>query len=168
MPRPRSVLAVLLLAAACGDADSRRPAADSATATPEGPRVVMGTTTRLGASPNAVAPGEEFSVRFEIRNDYADTLRLTQTCSAPARVAIRASNAPAGAPALETTTCKDTVVTHDVPPNASVVLQFPTRASAKSEPLAPGLYVIEATPTITQANGRPFVISPVTTELLVR
>jgi hypothetical protein len=128
----------------------------------------MGTTTRLGVSPNVVESGGQFVVRFEIRNDFSDTLRLTQSCSAPARVAIRQVGAPEGSPALETTTCRDTVLTHPVPPNASVVLQFPTRAAVKAQPLASGVYVVEATPTITEANGRPFVISPVTTELRVR
>ena len=175
MSRPTAPLLAALLLVGCSPdtseraAGDREPAADtsrSSSATP--PRVTMGTTTRLAVSPNVVESGGQMVVRFEIRNDFSDTLTLTQGCSAPARVAIRAYGAAPGSPALETTTCRDTLVTQTVPPNASVVLQFPTRAAVKSQPLASGVYVVEATPTITQANGRPFVISPVTTEFRVR
>jgi hypothetical protein len=178
MPRPAcrtpsSVVAALLLAA-CGDA-SRDAAARADSAETGRGQVTIGTTTTLDLAPNTVGAGEEFIVRFGIRNDAPDTLRLVQSCDAPARVAIRAAGAAPGSPALETTDCAGGDKEQVVPPGASVVLQFPTRAAVRSDPaqrlsrpLEPGVYVVEATPTVKSANGREITISAVTAELRVR
>ena len=175
--RHPSALGLLLLATACaGDAATRdRPAADTATALAPRPGVasptrVAATSTSIQVSPSTVAPGAQFIVRFAIRNDSPDTVRMTQSCNAPAIFRLRHAEAAPGSEALEASTCAKVVTTHVVPPGADLVLQLPSVAQAgrPPRPLAPGLYVVEATPNIVEVDGRPLTLRAVSAELRVR
>ncbi len=174
------VVPLLLLAAACaGDPATReRPAADSAVAPPSVPppgaaprrTFVAATSTTIQVTPSVVAGGGQFVVRFSIRNDSPDTARMTQSCDAPAIFRLRHAEAAPGSEALESSTCKPPATLQVVPPGAELVLQLPSLAQAgrPPRPLPPGLYVVEATPNVTEIDGRPIVLRAVSAELRVR
>ena len=170
--------ALLVLATACGsDAATRdRPVADTAAAppapVPDAARrtTVAATSTSIQVTPSTVAAGAQFVVRFAIRNDSPDTVRMTQSCNAPAIFRIRHAEADPESAPLESSTCAKPVTTHVVPPGADLVLQLPSLAQAgrPPRPLAPGLYVVQATPNIIEVDGRPLTLRAVSAELRVR
>ncbi|GLC28532.1 hypothetical protein [Roseisolibacter agri] len=175
------VLPAVLLAAACaGDPATReQPAADSAAAPPPAalppdtaPRrqVVAATSTSIQITPSVVAGGGQFVVRFSIRNDNADTVRMTQSCDAPAIFRIRHAEAAPESPPLEASSCRPGETRHVVPPGAELVLQLPSLAQAgrPPRPLPPGLYVVEAKPNVFEIDGRPIELRAVSGELRVR
>jgi hypothetical protein len=176
----RVAVPAALLAAACAPdpATRERPAADSAAPAPQvlppdsapGRRVVAATSTTIQISPSVVAGGAQFVVRFSIRNDSPDTVRMSQSCDAPAIFRLRHAEAAPESPALESSTCKPVETHHVVPPGAELVLQLPSLAQAghPPRPLAPGLYVVEATPNVFEIDGRPLELRAVSGELRVR
>jgi hypothetical protein len=170
-------LATLALAGACADAATRDGAAprDTSSAAPvaAGPgraAVRAAPTTMIQVTPGTVDAGKQFVVRFAIRNDTPDTSRYTLSCNGAAQLALRAADAAPDSEPIATSACAQTVTTHAVPPGAELVLQLPSVAAAGNpqRPLAPGEYVVTATPTLIEVDGAPFTLKPISAELRVR
>lgn len=177
-----AVIAAAVIAAGCSS-DSATPARDARGAgdtaaapapAPDTSRAAAVTmsapTTTLQVTPGTVAGGAQFVVRFSMRNDQPDSTRLTLSCNGAARFALRTADAPPDSEPLESTVCAEAITTHVVPPGAELVLQLPSVAQAgrPPRPLAPGLYVVTATPTLIEADGRPMTLRPISAELRVR
>lgn len=175
------LVAAAYAAAACaGDPATReQPAADRAAAPPPvllppdtapRPGIVTATSTSIQITPSVVAGGGQFVVRFAIRNDNADTVRMTQSCDAPAIFRLRQAEAAPESQPLDASTCKPGDMQHVVPPGAELVLQLPSVAQAghPPRPLPPGLYVVEATPNVFEIDGRRIELRAVSGELRVR
>ncbi|MGZ8377393.1 MAG: hypothetical protein ACXW61_13725 [Gemmatirosa sp.] len=170
-------LATLALAGACADAATRDGAAprDASAGAPPAidparSAVRAAPTTMIQVTPGTVEAGKQFVVRFAIRNDTPDTTRYTLSCNGAATLALRAADAAADSEPIASSACAQVVTTHAVPPGAELVLQLPSVAASGNpqRPLPPGAYVVTATPTLTEVDGAPFTLKPITAELRIR
>ncbi len=169
-------LAALLAAAgACGAASPSGPLGPGAPR--EAPSADLGAVSvekdglvaTLKVSPSSVPSGGAFSVRFALVNRSRRTMQVTLACTAPASFALRAA---AGGDALNASGCGAAITTRTLAPNGEVAMNVPWRAEASgfpaAQPLPAGRYVLEATPTVSQVDGRPLTLSPLRAELRVR
>ena len=179
MSRSRCNALAIAAFAACGPPSPAGESEQAASVVPPGqgaPAVVQadGLTATLQLSPTRVAPGGQFTVRVGLTNTTREPARLVLACPALAMLSVRTERGDAvdGSADLPSG-CVGVIANLTLAAGRDTVVEMRGRAVALTYPplaqpnLARGNYVVVASPTPIEVNGRAVRLPELTRRLVV-